>query len=168
MVQKIWDEIPDHYPGVDIDAFTVMPNHIHGIVVLINPVVGADPCVRPDCRVRPYIPPSRQNHQGQARGPAPTKSLSLPNVVQRYKSLTTDEYIRGVKQNGWQPFPGKLWQRNYWEHIIRNETELHRIREYTRNNPACWQEDALHPDQPPFPGETRESSPPYGDEVWMV
>ena len=58
--------------------------------------------------------------------------------------------------------PGnKLWQRNYWEHIIRNETELQRIREYIHNNPARWQEDALHPDQPPFPGETRESSPPY-------
>ncbi|WPD22285.1 MAG: transposase [Candidatus Electrothrix scaldis] len=170
MVQTIWDEIPDHYPGVDIDAFVAMPNHIHGIVVLTNPVVGADR-VRPDCRVRSYIPPSRQNHQGQARGPAPTEPLSLPDVVQRYKSLTTNRYIDGVKQHGWQPFPGKLWQPNYWEHIIRNENELHRIREYIRTNPARWQEDALHPDQPPFPGETREASPPYGHdghEVWMV
>jgi hypothetical protein len=85
--------------------------------------------------------------------------------------MTTNEYIRGVKQNGWQPFPGKLWQRNYWEHVIRDETELHRIREYIRNNPARWQEDALHPDRPPFPGETRESSTPYshdGREDWMV
>ncbi|MCI5195684.1 MAG: transposase [Candidatus Electrothrix sp. AW5] len=168
MVQTIWDEIPDHYPGVDIDEFRVMPNHIHGIVVLSNPVVGADPCVRPDCRVRLYIPPSRQNHQGQARGPAPTEPLSLPDVVQRYKSLTTNRYIDGVKQHGWPPFPGKLWQRNYWDHVIRNKTELHRIREYIRTNPARWQEDALHPDQPPFPGETHKSSPPYGDEVWMV
>ncbi|WYD82315.1 MAG: hypothetical protein V8K32_07970 [Candidatus Electrothrix gigas] len=155
MVQTIWDEIPDHYPGVDIDEFRVMPNHIHGIVVLSNPVVGADSCVRPNCRVRPYIPPSRQNHQGQARGPAPTEPLSLPDVVQRYKSLTTNRYIDGVKQHGWPPFPGKLWQRNYWDHVIRN-------------NPTRWQEDALHPDQPPFPGETHKFSPPYGDEVWMV
>ncbi|WP_446007868.1 transposase [Candidatus Electrothrix sp.] len=165
MVQKIWDEIPDNYPGVDIDEFRVMPNHIHGIIVLTDPVVGADP------HVRPIDPPSRQNHQGQAQGPAPTEPLSLPDVVQRYKSLTTNQYIDGVKQNGWQPFPGKLWQRNYWDHVIRNENELHRIREYIRNNPARWQQDALHPDQPPFPGETREFTPPYGScghEVWMV
>ncbi|WYD80389.1 MAG: transposase [Candidatus Electrothrix gigas] len=164
MVQTIWDQIPNHYPGVDTDAFVVMPNHIHGIVVLTNPVAGTDSCVRPNPRSR-YVP------TGQARGPAPTKPLSLPDVVQRYKSLTTTQYINGVKQNGWPPFLGKLWQRNYWEHIIRNETELHRIRKYIQNNPARWQEDALHPDQGPFPGETREASPSYGSsghEVWMV
>ncbi|MCI5221933.1 MAG: hypothetical protein D3924_04495 [Candidatus Electrothrix sp. AR4] len=61
-----------------------------------------------------------------------------------------------------------MWQPNYWEHIIRNEIELHRIREYIKNNPIRWQEDALHPDQPPFPGETRESSPSYGHEGWVV
>ena len=168
MAQAIWDEIPDHYPGIDIDAFVVMPNHMHGIVVLTHSGVGADPRVRPDFRVRPVNPPSRQINPGQAQGPAPTGSLTLPDVVQRYKSLTTTQYINGVKQNGWPPFPGKLWQPNYWEHIIRNETELHRIREYIRNNPARWQEDALHPDQPPFPGETREPIPKYGHEVWMV
>ena len=132
------------------------------------PAVGADPRVRPDSRIRPAHPPSRQINPGQAQGPAPTGPLSLPDVVQRYKSLTTNQYIQGVKRNGWPTFPGKLWQRNYWEHIIRDEPELQRIREYILNNPARWQEDALHPDQPPFPGETRESSPPYGHEVWMV
>ncbi len=152
MVQTIWDEIPDHYPGIEIDAFTVMPNHIHGIVVLTNPGgVGVDPRVHPDSRIRPVHPPSRQINPGQAQGPAPTGPLSLPDVVQRYKSLTTNQYIQGVKRNGWPPFPGKLWQPNYWEHIIRNETELQRIREYIHNNPARWQEDALHPDQPHSP-----------------
>ncbi|MCI5115905.1 MAG: hypothetical protein D3912_14030 [Candidatus Electrothrix sp. AX1] len=126
---------------------TVVPSAC--AITIIHRPVGADPCVRPVC------PPFRDVPPGQARGPAPTEPLSLPDVVQRYKSLTTNRYIDGVKQHGWPPFPGKLWQRNYWDHVIRN-------------NPARWQEDALHPDQPPFPGETRESSPPYGDEVWMV
>jgi putative transposase len=59
--------------------------------------------------------------------------------------MTTNEYIRGVKQNGWHPFPGKLWQRNYYEHIIRNENEMNRIREYITNNPAQWATDRENP-----------------------
>ena len=55
--------------------------------------------------------------------------------------MTTNAYIRGVKQNGWQPFPGKLWQRNYWERIVRDENELNRIREYIINNPSNWHDD---------------------------
>ena len=52
--------------------------------------------------------------------------------------MTTNKYIRGVKQYGWAPFPGRLWQRNYYEHIVPNENEMSRIREYIRNNPAQW------------------------------
>ncbi len=59
--------------------------------------------------------------------------------------MTTNEYIRGVKQHGWTPFPGKLWQRNYYEHIVRNENEMVRIREYIRNNPAQWATDRENP-----------------------
>ena len=55
--------------------------------------------------------------------------------------MSTNEYIRGVKQRGWPPFPGKLWQRNYYDHIIRNESELERIREYIVNNPLKWESD---------------------------
>ncbi|WP_324292356.1 hypothetical protein [uncultured Desulfosarcina sp.] len=55
-----------------------------------------------------------------------------------------NEYIRGVKQNAWAPFPGKLWQRNYWERIVRNHDELQKIREYIVNNPRNWSNDALN------------------------
>ena len=84
-------------------------------------IVGAN------LRVRPF-------YTGQTHRSAPT-GTSLSDVVQWFKTMTTNEYIRGVKQQQWQPFPGKLWQRNYWDHIIRNENELHRIREYIRTNP---------------------------------
>ncbi len=59
--------------------------------------------------------------------------------------MTTNEYIRGVKTLGWLPFPGKLWQRNYYEHIIRNEPSLHRIRQYIANNPLQWALDDENP-----------------------
>ncbi|MCO5260659.1 MAG: hypothetical protein M9916_10990 [Crocinitomicaceae bacterium] len=58
--------------------------------------------------------------------------------------MSTNEYIRGVKNLGWEPFNGKLWQRNYWEHIIRNEQSYHRISEYIINNPTKWINDKFH------------------------
>ncbi|MEA3359178.1 MAG: transposase [Thermodesulfobacteriota bacterium] len=120
MINMIWDELPFNYPGVNIDEFQIMPNHVHGIIILDN---------------------------GQPRGVAPTAAagLSLPDVVHRFKSLTTARYIRGVKQNQWPPFPGKLWQRNYYEHIVRDENELNEIRRYIRDNPRKWDLDRENP-----------------------
>ena len=66
---------------------------------------------------------------------------TLRRVMQWFKTMTTNEYIRGIKQNGWQPFTGKLWQRNYWEHIIRDENDLNHYREYIINNPLKWELD---------------------------
>ena len=69
----------------------------------------------------------------------------MGDVVGAYKSLTTVEYVRGVKTMGWQAFHGRLWQRNYYEHVIRNETSLGRIREYIINNPRQWDLDEENP-----------------------
>jgi REP element-mobilizing transposase RayT len=68
----------------------------------------------------------------------------LHTVVQWFKTMTTNEYIRGVKINGWKPFVDKMWQRNYYEHIIRNADEYLRIAEYIINNPAKWEIDKLY------------------------
>jgi len=65
-------------------------------------------------------------------------------VVQWFKTMTTNEYIRGVKTLGWQPFDKKLWQRNYWEHIIRHEQSYQRIANYIINNPANWKNDKFY------------------------
>jgi putative transposase len=128
-IQSIWDQIPAHYPGVETDVFVVMPNHVHGIIVL----VGAGPRARP---------------KGQPQGVAPTEddsALSLPDIVHRFKTLTTKRYIDGVKQFGWRPFAGRLWQRNYFEHVIRNDESLDRIRQYILDNPARWEFDRENP-----------------------
>ncbi|MBK9686277.1 MAG: hypothetical protein IPO65_00415 [Saprospiraceae bacterium] len=58
--------------------------------------------------------------------------------MQWFKTMTTNEYIRGVKNSNWQPFRGKLWQRNYYEHIIRNKQSYHRISKYIIANPTKW------------------------------
>lgn len=68
----------------------------------------------------------------------------LHAMVQWFKTMTTNEYIRGVKQNGWQRFNKKLWQRNYYEHIIRSEKSYQHIFEYIQTNPLKWREDKYY------------------------
>jgi putative transposase len=63
-----------------------------------------------------------------------------------FKSLTTKRYSDGVRQHGWRAFPGRLWQRNYFEHIIRNDYSLDQIRLYIVNNPASWALDRENPE----------------------
>ncbi len=94
--------------------------------------------------------------------------MALPDVVHRLKTLTTKRYADGVKHHGWKPFPGRLWQRNYWEHVVRNERELHRIREYISTNPAKWELDRLyHPPSGPA-NKVWEHTAEYAVEEWMV
>ncbi len=72
--------------------------------------------------------------------------LSLADVVHRFKTLTTKRYTDGVRQQGWRAFPGRLWQRNYFEHIIRNDHSLNQIRLYIMSNPASWILDRENPE----------------------
>ena len=76
-----------------------------------------------------------------------TTGSPLSSVVQWFKTMSTNEYIRGVNELGWPPFDRKLWQRNYYEHIIRDDASLQAIAYYIINNPSQWQNDKFY--QPP-------------------
>ncbi len=90
-------------------------------------------------------PPQPGPSQPGTPQPGPHKSNPpLHEMVQWFKTMTTNEYIRNVKQNNWPRFNGKLWQRNYYEHIIRNEKSYYQISEYIRNNPIKWQDDRYY------------------------
>lgn len=122
MIQGWWTKMPDKFPTTEIDEHIVMPNHFHGIIFIVGaPLVGA--------RIS-------ANDRAGTR-PAPT----LGDVIGVFKSITTHSYTEGVIEKQWQRFPGKLWQRNYYERIIPNETELNKIREYIINNPLNWETD---------------------------
>ena len=157
MIESVWCELPDHYPGVAVDAFVVMLNHIHGIVILVG--AGAPACPEPGqpqgVPDRPGKPQGVGGELGQPQGVAPT--LSLPDVVHRFKSLTTARYRREVRDSGWQPFAGRLWQRNYYEHVIRDEDELDRVRQYIAENPLRWDEDPENPEVAQAAGDHRGS-----------
>lgn len=134
MLERVWSELPTRFDVLELDEFTVMPNHFHGIVTLS----GRDrACLRPS-----QSSAKSGDHKDRPYG---TRPDSIGRVVQAFKSITTHQYINGVRCSGWHPFPGKLWQRNYWDHIIRDEAELTNIREYIVNNPSLWESDQLHP-----------------------
>ena len=136
MVATILQQIPDFYPGNDIDKFIVMPDHIHIIII-----VGAGPRA---CPAAVSVISGVSVVSSTIAFPTPIhpssqySGLPLPDIISRIKTMTLKLYSDGVEQLGWQPFNGKLWQRNYYEHIIRNENELFQIREYVINNPANW------------------------------
>ncbi|MCG2811702.1 MAG: transposase [Candidatus Aminicenantes bacterium] len=131
MSENIWLEMHEKYSGITVDEFVVMPNHIHGILGLH---VGAGP------RACPSASMDAIDHQERGRtsarriagGSAPTMKnlLSLPDVIRQFKTLTSKKYSDNVIHSNWLEFHKRLWQRNYFEHIIRSEKELDQIRKY--------------------------------------
>ena len=73
------------------------------------------------------------------------KDTALTRVIQAFKSISTNEYIRGVQSQGWKKFNGTLWQRSFHDHVIRNEKDLFRVQEYIMNNPLQWAIDEENP-----------------------
>jgi putative transposase len=114
VVDSWWGMIPRRFPGVELDAHVVMPNHFHGVIVLQTTEDGME----------------------RAAG-----QVSLAYVMQWFKSATTADYRRGVETEGWAPFRGRLWQRGYRDHIVRDDRDMERIREYIEGNPGHWAED---------------------------
>ncbi|MBI4787545.1 MAG: transposase [Chloroflexi bacterium] len=153
MVQSQWECLPQRFPNVETDEFIVMPNHFHGALLIMDKTVGAVPCARPVVpQPNKGRPQGGQPPGGQPQGIAPTEhDPTLGSIVGAWKSIVTDEYIRGVHELNWEPFYRKLWQRNYWEHIVRDEPDLNRIREYIINNPANWDSDEHNPKNAPHP-----------------
>ncbi len=128
MVNHWYYELQNKFNDIKCHAMVVMPNHFHCIVEN----VGADLRVCPN---------NADDILGEHIG------SPLRDVIRWFKTMTTNNYMRGVKQQDWIPFDGKLWQRNYWEHIIRNPNEYQRIAQYIINNPQQWENDRLnHPD----------------------
>jgi putative transposase len=105
-IDRWWQEITHKFPNVRLDSYAIMPNHFHGLIMLGETIQTGAP--------------------GQSRRIAPT--TSLPGIVQWFKTMTTNAYIRGVKESLWPPFHGNLWQRNYYEHVVHDDHDLNRLR----------------------------------------
>ena len=119
--------------SIDI-PYCIMPNHFH---VILEITVGATLVVAQNGVTQNKM---AQPQNGQPQGIAPT----VGDILGTFKSIVANEYIRGVKNNHWHRFNGKLWQRNYWEHIIRNANEYQCIAQYIIDNPQKWSLDKLN------------------------
>ena len=120
-VQACWNDLPRHYSYVELDAFMVMPNHVHGIIVLDD-----------------------SSDLGAGLRPAPTivNRYGLPEIIRAFKAFSSRRI------NGLRGTPGiPIWQRNYYEHVIRNEYDLSEIREYIVHNPMKWDLDTENPER---------------------
>ncbi|NEQ47293.1 MAG: hypothetical protein F6K00_28640 [Leptolyngbya sp. SIOISBB] len=135
IVAEEWRHSSTIRQEIDFDQWVIMPNHLHGIVA-INPV-GAHNRVGANGR----LPLQRTGHS--QRVVPPMKPRSLSSFVAGFKSATTKR-LNALRNAAGTP----VWQRNYYEHIIRNEASLQRIRQYIQGNPATWQDDQLNPSNP--------------------
>jgi len=133
VVQTVWGGLSDRFPTIELDAFVVMPNHVHGILV-----------------VRAALAPPKRRKVGAglalpvggAASSAPTRfaSTTLGTVVRAFKSISAIGVNRLLSRSG-----QSLWQRSYYEHVIRTEESLSRIREYIATNPLRWELDRENP-----------------------
>ena len=120
IVETCWDDLPNHYDNIRLDAFVVMPNHVHGIIF----ISGGDGV-----------------GEGLKPSPAPTttKRHGLTEIVRGLKNFSAR------KINQLRDTPGTaVWQRSFHDHIIRSEKSLNHLREYVENNPARWQTDTFY------------------------
>jgi REP element-mobilizing transposase RayT len=126
MIKKWWLELNIKFENIKLHDFIIMPNHFHGIIEIVK-----------------RTPPENLN---EAKNIDSFSQTPLPEMIQWFKTMTTNEYIHGVIQKAWKPFESKVWQRNYYEHIIRDRQDFLNTVDYICENPLKWDEDQYHQD----------------------
>ncbi|MDF1513651.1 MAG: transposase [Anaerolineae bacterium] len=120
-----WVDLPNHYSNIELDKFVIMPNHVHGIITILSYENALREVL---CQAAGV--PSRT---------APVKRYCLSEIVRGFKTFST----RRINQ--FLNTPGRaFWQRSFYDHIIRNDRDLQRIRQYIFTNPFKWLEDSLY------------------------
>lgn len=148
-----WIKLSNRFSNFEIDVFQIMPNHMHGIILLNNASVGAgftpaqydldtpnnlDTPNESNIRSTVRVAPTQNDDIRATEKTAPT----ISDIVGAYKSLVFNGCLSIYKSKNVRM--GKLWQRNYYEHIIRDEQSYQRISQYIINNPAKWAEDKFY------------------------
>lgn len=162
--------LPLRFPNIVIDVSQIMPNHIHAIISIANVGAGLAPArllaeesdnlletiSKKESGIEPESPPcfsddllhtaidNDLSHNRAGASPAPT-CVTIGNMVGAYKSLVSKKILEAFQKNYPNTLFGKIWQRNYYEHIIRNTESYNHIYHYIRSNPGNWDSDTLKP-----------------------
>ena len=165
VVERVWDGLPEHYSHLELDVFVVMPDHVHGVIVLADEPLPAELEFSPAPRgvsvesrpedgrahdeahdrktggsqTHPYARRGRGTGRRVGQRPTPTKDggsrvkHGLSEIVRGFKSYSAQQVneLRGTTGVS-------VWQRGFYEHVVRNEEDLNRIREYIVGNPLRW------------------------------
>ena len=140
IVLKWWNEIPIHFPNVETGAFVIMPNHTHGNIFIIEDHTGEVLSPR-DIENNNYLGANNKNTNNQGRETLPLRKPTLGQIVAYFKYQSTKELNKIETDKAITNF----WQRNYYEHVIRNEKELKQKTDYILDNPSRWDEDEENP-----------------------
>ncbi len=116
MVERVWLDIPRRFRHVELDALVIMPNHIHAILRFREPADGS------------------------------LERATLGQVLPWWKSTTTTLYAQRVRSHSWPRFDKRLWHRNFYERVIRDDDDLAHAQGYIARNPRRWHEDPENPD----------------------
>lgn len=143
IVQKWWQEIPVHFTNVETGAFVIMPNHVHGIIYILD---GRGTVPVPKDDGENIITPNTEMFGVIEGGETPPLRIfngtpTLGQIVAYFKYQSTKEMNKVETADA----VTKFWQRNYYEHIIRNETDLQNKTDYIEANPHLWDEDDENP-----------------------
>ena len=124
IVKKTWNDLPNHVGNIALDEFTIMPNHVHGIIMIVG--AGSKPAHAGPVKRAGFEPPLTVTK----------KKHALPEIIRQYKTFSARR-INQIRKT-----PGQtIWQRNYYEHVVRDENDLFGIRKYVRDNPVNWESD---------------------------
>ena len=149
MISDLWMELPEKYSSVFLDEYIVMPNHFHGIIGIDDSVEATDNDINWGRHTGLPLQRNPESGVGVDLCVNPNMELfkinGLPRFIRWFKTQATNKYIHGVDEKEWEPFYRKLWQRNYYEYVIRNEKDLENIRRYIRFNPINWDDDEDNP-----------------------
>jgi putative transposase len=128
VVAAQWQRLPDRFPNLELGEWVIMPNHIHGILVITGRGEASQ-------EKRSTLPDTLKKDASPLR-PTGTTPGSVSAIIQNFKSITSCKVSTQINK-----LQGSVWQRNYYEHVIRNEREFQAISDYILTNPQNWEKD---------------------------
>lgn len=142
IADKWWQKLEEKF-DITLHEYVIMPNHIHGIIEINNPQHSA--WTNSQYNVGTPLVGVRHNATANFTKRTPTRGVpTVSDIIGAYKSYTTNEYIKEVKSGVLPPFDKRIWQRSFYDHIIRKNESLNKIREYIIINPQEWNNDEFN------------------------